>query len=55
MFIFSFVSESLDKMDEFLETCRIPNDKDLYIQLIKGIDKFYDYLCNTTSHREGKF
>ncbi|GJQ84071.1 hypothetical protein Trydic_g10529 [Trypoxylus dichotomus] len=46
------ISADLDKVDQFLQTCEIVNEKDLYVQLIKGVDKFYDYLCNTSSHRE---
>ncbi|KAI4462148.1 hypothetical protein MML48_5g00001511 [Holotrichia oblita] len=46
------VSDSLDKVDKFLQSCEVINEKDLYVQLIKGVDKFYDYLCNTTSNRD---
>lgn len=50
----SQVSRSLDKIDNFLKTCRIMHEKDLYVQLIRGVDGLYDYLCNNTVNKEGK-
>lgn len=51
-FVFiSKVSDSLDSIDEFLKTCEPVDQKDLYMQLIKGVDSLYQKICNDGNFR----
>lgn len=41
-------------MDNYLESCELPQQKDLYIQLIKGVDSLYNKLCTPNSFQTSK-
>ncbi|XP_022911036.2 uncharacterized protein [Onthophagus taurus] len=41
------LTDKLDELDDFLGTCKVAT-RNLYIQLIRGVDALYDFLCNST-------
>lgn len=43
--------ESLNRMDGYLKTCEPPQQKDLYIQLVKGVNSLYQKLCTDGSFK----
>lgn len=53
--IISKVADSLDSIDEFLKTCEPADQKDLYMQLIKGVDSLYQKICTDGNFRMGTF
>lgn len=52
-FFFRKVSTNLDRMDLFLKQCQPPEQSDLYIQLIKGVDSLYDKVCSESPFKTG--
>lgn len=52
-YVFSKVSRNLDEIDEFLKTCEPAQEKDLYIQLIKGVNTLYDKICMEGQFKKG--
>lgn len=52
---FRKITASLDRMNCYLKHCEPPEQKDLYIQLIKGVNSLNEKLCMPCPFKSGLY
>lgn len=48
------VAENLKNIKAYLKTCTPPNQPDLYMQLIKGVEALHEKICTDTPFKKSK-